>query len=41
MFFVNVASKRLSYSVSLLSATLAGRFINVAGKGFREEEVSR
>ncbi len=34
MFFVNVASKRLSPTLSLLFATLAGRRINVADKGF-------
>src|SRR5713226_6637252 len=33
LFFVSVASKGLSPTVSLLFATLAGRFISVAGKG--------
>jgi hypothetical protein len=32
-FFVSVASKRLSHSVSLLFATLAGRHISVATRG--------
>ena len=32
-FFVSVASKGLSATVSLLFATLAGRFISVADKG--------
>ena len=32
-FFVGVASKRLSRTVSLLFATLAGRFTSVAAKG--------
>jgi hypothetical protein len=32
MFFVSVASKRLSLSASLLFATLAGRSISVASK---------
>jgi hypothetical protein len=35
MFFVSVASKGLSYLVSLLFATLAGRFISVASKGLK------
>jgi hypothetical protein len=39
MFFVNVASKGFGCDVSLLFATLAGRFVSVAAKGFREEEV--
>jgi hypothetical protein len=34
LFFVSVASKRVSFAVSLLFATLAGRFICVAVKGF-------
>jgi hypothetical protein len=34
LFFVSVASKGLSYAVSLLFATLARRFISVAAKGF-------
>jgi hypothetical protein len=34
-FSVSVASKRLSDSVSLLSATLAWRSINVAAKGLK------
>ena len=33
VFFVNVASKRLSHAVSLLFAALTGRSINVAAKG--------
>ena len=33
MFFVSVASKGFSFAVSLLFATLAGRFISVAAKG--------
>jgi hypothetical protein len=36
MFFVSVASKGFSKTVSLLFATLAGRCISVAVKGFRE-----
>ena len=32
LFFVNVASKELSHTVSLLSATLAGKSISVATK---------
>jgi len=35
MFFVSVASKGLSWAVSLLFATLAGRFISVAAKGLK------
>jgi hypothetical protein len=35
VFFVSVASKRVSWTVSLLFATLTGRFINVAAKGLR------
>jgi hypothetical protein len=35
-FFVSVASKGLSFSVSLLFATLAGRSISVADKGVKE-----
>jgi hypothetical protein len=35
VFFVSVASKGLSQSVSLLFATLAGRFISVAAKGLK------
>jgi hypothetical protein len=41
MFFISVASKGVSFSVSLLFATLAGRFISVAFKGLtvvRESE---
>jgi hypothetical protein len=34
-FFVSVASKGLSLAVSLLFATLAGRFISVAPKGLK------
>jgi hypothetical protein len=33
VFFVSVASKGVRFSVSLLFATLAGRFISVASKG--------
>ena len=36
MFFVSVASKGVSFFVSLLFATLAGRFISVADKGVKE-----
>jgi hypothetical protein len=36
VFFVSVASKGFSQTVSLLFATLAGRSISVAAKGFRE-----
>jgi hypothetical protein len=32
-FFVSVASKGVSFSVSLLFATVAGYFVSVAGKG--------
>ncbi len=35
MFFVSVASKGLSYTVSLLFATLARRSISVAVKGLK------
>jgi hypothetical protein len=35
VFFVSVASKGFSQGVSLLFATLAGRFISVAGKGVK------
>ena len=35
MFFVSVASKGLSFGVSLLFATLAGRCVSVAAKGVR------
>ncbi len=35
LFFVSVASKGLSQSVSLLFATLAGRSISVASKGLK------
>jgi hypothetical protein len=41
VFFVSVASKGFSYAISLLFATLTGRFISVAAKGRREEEVRR
>jgi hypothetical protein len=41
LFFVSVASKGLSHTVSLLFATLAGRYISVAAKGLREEEARR
>ena len=34
-FFVSVASKGFSLLVSLLFATLAGRFISVAAKGLK------
>jgi hypothetical protein len=33
VFFVNVAFKGVSQNVSLLLATLAGRFVSVAVKG--------
>jgi hypothetical protein len=33
LFFVSVASKGVSFAVSLLFATLAGRAISVAAKG--------
>jgi hypothetical protein len=33
LFFISVASKRVSFFVSLLFATLAGRSISVAAKG--------
>jgi hypothetical protein len=36
MFFVSVAFKGFSQAVSLLFATLAGRSVSVAAKGFRE-----
>ena len=36
VFFVSVASKGLSPAVSLLFATLAGKSISVAAKGFRK-----
>jgi hypothetical protein len=35
VFFVSVASKALRRGVSLLFATLAGRFISVAAKGLK------
>ena len=35
MFFVSVVSKEFSKAVSLLFATLAGRSISVAAKGFK------
>jgi hypothetical protein len=35
VFFVSVASKEFSCAVSLLFATLAGRFISVAAKGLK------
>jgi hypothetical protein len=41
VFFVSVASKGFSQTVSLLSATLAGRSISVAAKGFKEEEARK
>jgi hypothetical protein len=37
VFFVSVASNGFSWTVSLLFATLAGRYISVAAKGLREE----
>jgi hypothetical protein len=44
LFFVSVASKGLSQSISLLFATLAGRCISVAAKGLirakRRREIS-
>jgi hypothetical protein len=41
LFFVSVASKGLSQDVSLLFATLAGRFISVAAKGLTGAECWR
>jgi hypothetical protein len=41
VFFVSVASKGFSYTVSLLFATLTGRCVNVAAKGLTEEEVRK
>jgi hypothetical protein len=41
VFFVSVASKGLSQDVSLLFATLAGRFVSVAVKGLKEEEARK
>jgi hypothetical protein len=35
LFFVSVAAKGVSFAVSLLFATLAGRSISVAAKGLR------
>jgi hypothetical protein len=35
VFFVSVVSKGVSLAISLLFATLAGRFISVAVKGLR------
>jgi hypothetical protein len=35
VFLVGVASKRFSWTVSLLFATLTGRFISVAAKGLK------
>jgi hypothetical protein len=35
MFFVSVASKRFSRTVSLLFATFAGKSISVAAKGLK------
>jgi hypothetical protein len=40
VFLVSVASKGLSWGVSLLFATLAGRSISVADKGLKREEGS-
>jgi hypothetical protein len=39
--FVSVASKGFSQAVSLLFATLTGRFISVAVKGLKEEEARK
>ena len=41
MFFVSVASKEFSRAVSLLFATLAARYITVAGKRLRRIERAR
>jgi len=41
LFFVSVASKRFSSTVSLLFATLAGRCISVAAKGLSEADCWR
>ena len=41
MFRVSVASKGFSCGVSLLFATLAGRFISVAAKGLTGAECDR
>jgi hypothetical protein len=38
MFFVSVASKGLSYFVSLLFATLMGMFVSVASKEVKDAE---
>jgi hypothetical protein len=38
MFFVSVASKELSYFVSLLFATLMGMFVSVAAKEVKNAE---
>jgi hypothetical protein len=37
VFFVSVASKGFSYTVSLLFATLTGRSVSVAGKGLKRK----
>jgi hypothetical protein len=41
VFFVSVASKELSWGVSLLFATLARRCISVVDKRLREEEIRK
>jgi hypothetical protein len=41
VFFVSVASKGFSQTVSLLFATLAGGSISVAVKGLGEDEVRK
>src|SRR6266850_2529781 len=41
LFFVSVASKGLSSAVSLLFATLAGKSISVAAKGFKRVDCWR
>jgi hypothetical protein len=41
VFFVSVASKRVSHAVSLLFATLAGEFISVADKGLTQANCLR
>jgi hypothetical protein len=41
VFFVSVASKGFSWTVSLFFATLARGCISVADKGLREKEVRR
>jgi hypothetical protein len=41
VFFVSVASKGFSFSVSLLFAALVGSFVSVAAKGLTEAECWR